>query len=225
MFEKTITYSIILIIIALILLLIGVVVSYLRLIKKFYQRRDEDVDPAKILKIAQAKSSQMLEEANNVLTQAHKKAAEVISSAREHLTENEAQIDKALGKATQVYAEKYQNMLNITQSESIKVFQNLPSKLESAFHTEIEKIFSNLSGQVQAAQDDASEIVRKAYLEVEKEVEEYKKQRMKQVDDSLILILENIARKVLAKEITPEEHEKLVMKALQEAKKQGLFGL
>ena len=47
---------------------------------------------------------------------------------------------------------------------------------------------------------------------------------MREIDESIVMILKEVARKVLAKEISQEEHEKLVLKALEEAKRQGGFG-
>ena len=73
------------------------------------------------------------------------------------------------------------------------------------------------------AQNDARNLIIEAYKKAESEVQEYKSARLKQIEESLVYILENIAKRVLVKEISQDEHEKLVLKALEEAKRQGIF--
>ena len=224
--EPTLAYTVIFITVALILLCVAVLAMYLNLINKYMRLKtggDDKADPQKVLQAAQAKSAQILDEAQKVLVTAHSQATAVINNSQEYLKLNDAELVKAVDKATQVYAAKYQEMLNLTHSESIKLFQNIPNEVRNALGTELSKINQILQSQLLAASSDAKKIVEGAYSKAEAEVENYKKERLKQVEDSLILILENVSRKVLAKEITAEEHAKLVIKALEEAKRQGIF--
>ena len=50
------------------------------------------------------------------------------------------------------------------------------------------------------------------------EIEKYKTQKIKQVDDSIGEIVKETVKKVLGKGITALEHKDLVVQALQEAK-------
>jgi len=218
--EQTSFYIIILIAIALIILLIGVVLAYLRMVGKYLDLKEvgtEGVDPQTIIRQAQEKAQRILENAQY-------DARETISKAGNFLDINQNLVAKELQRASQIYAKKYEQILLVTQDNIIKTIQTIPEDSKKVLLSEISAIRTLLSGQVQKAADEAKNLVTDAYKKAEMEVENYKNVRMREIDESIVMILKEVARKVLAKEISQEEHEKLVLKALEQAKRQGVFG-
>ena len=217
--EQTLLYIIILTAIALIILLIGVVVAYLRMVKKYLDLKEigtEGVDPQTIIRQAQEKAQRILDNAQH-------DARETISKASNYLDINQNLVAKELQRASQIYAKKYEQILLATQDNIIKTIQTIPEDSKKVLLSEISTIRTLLSGQVQKAADEAKSLVTDAYKKAEQEVENYKNVRMREIDESIVMILKEVARKVLAKEISQEEHEKLVLKALEEAKRQNVF--
>ena len=203
--EQTSFYIIILIAIALIILLIGVVLAYLRMVGKYLDLKEvgtEGVDPQTIIRQAQEKAQRILENAQY-------DARETISKAGNFLDINQNLVAKELQRASQIYAKKYEQILLVTQDNIIKTIQTIPEDSKKVLLSEISAIRTLLSGQVQKAADEAKNLVTDAYKKAEMEVENYKNVRMREIDESIVMILKEVARKVLAKEISQEEHEKL----------------
>ncbi|KKQ51414.1 hypothetical protein A2865_02815 [Candidatus Woesebacteria bacterium RIFCSPHIGHO2_01_FULL_39_17] len=216
--DQSLIYIIFLLLAALVLLLVGLVIAYLRLLTKLTSSKSEKltVDPRNLLIQAQTKGQKILEEA-------YTKAREILARSDDFSKDQEVKISEELKKSTNIYVNKYQDILEKTQEESIKILQNIPEDIKALFLKEIGEVRKNLIQEVEKVEKDARQIVLDAYQKAEADVEKYKLERMRQVDESIILILKDVARKVLSKEINKEEHEKLVMKALEEAKRQRVF--
>jgi hypothetical protein len=61
------------------------------------------------------------------------------------------------------------------------------------------------------------------YDEVNREVEEYKAKQIAGANEKVNKVLQTILQKILSKTINPHEHQELVIKSLEEARKHGLF--
>ena len=219
MTDSLFLYTTILVITSLTLLLVGVIVLYLRLVRKYISIRDaegKDLDPQAILLNAQNKSQTILEDA-------HRKASEMVGRAEKFLSAQEGKVAQELEKASKSYANYFQDSLRSVEEEAKKSLNNVPEEIKKVYATEIVNIRTTLEAQFVKAREDSRQIVLEAYKKAEAEVEKYKKQRLNQIDESIIIILQEVARRVLSREINQEEHEKLVMKALEEAKKQHVF--
>src|SRR4030042_694313 len=124
--EPTIFYLIILVTVSVLLLCVGITISYLRLIAKYNdlkEGKDKKIDPQTLINQAQAQSGKIIEEANL-------KSKEIISSAENFITTYNSNLNEELAKATQSYTLKYQDMLAQTQGESIKLLQNIPEDIK-----------------------------------------------------------------------------------------------
>ena len=164
--EQTSFYIIILIAIALIILLIGVVLAYLRMVGKYLDLKEvgtEGVDPQTIIRQAQEKAQRILENAQY-------DARETISKAGNFLDINQNLVAKELQRASQIYAKKYEQILLVTQDNIIKTIQTIPEDSKKVLLSEISAIRTLLSGQVQKAADEAKNLVTDAYKKAEMEV-------------------------------------------------------
>lgn len=219
MTDSIFLYTAILIITSLALLLVGVIILYLRLVRKFLSLREgegKDLDPQAILFKAQSKSQDILEDA-------HRKASEIVGRAEKFLNAQEGKVSQELEKASKSYANYFLDSLRKVEEEAKKSLTGVPEEIKKVYATEVVNIRTTLEAQLAKAREDSRQIVLEAYKKAEAEVENYKKQRLNQIDESIIIILQEVARRVLSREINQEEHEKLVMKALEEAKRQHVF--
>ncbi len=217
--ELTIVYIGILIFVSLLLLLIGIVVTYIRLTRKFLdlkEGRSKDVDPMTLVANAQVKAEKLVVDANS-------EAQQILAKAKEFMAKGEVTLTDEMKNVSQVYANKYGQVLTEIQKESLKMLQTIPEDVRKILGAEITNIKTALTEEVKRAEDDAKAIVIDAYKKAESEVESYKNERFRQIDASALFILKELARKVLAKEISTEQHEKLILKALGEAKAQNVF--
>jgi len=218
--DQTITYIVIISISSLIVLLVAVVILYLRMVKKYIdlkEGKDKEIDPQTLIYQAQEKAQRILEKAEG-------EARDIVSKAKTFLDLNQNLVAKELEQATKIYAKKYQQILLATQDHILKMLQNIPKDTKDILLAEIASIRAQLGEETQKSMEEAKRLVTEAYQKAEAEVEEYRNERLRNIDESIVMILKEVARKVLAKEISQEEHEKLVLKALEEAKRQGVFG-
>ena len=61
------------------------------------------------------------------------------------------------------------------------------------------------------------------YFHVKKEIQNYKKNALQKIDQGIYAILERISNLVLGKALSLSEHEDLIEKSLEKAKKEGVF--
>mgnify|MGYP001579381323 CR=1 FL=1 len=105
--------------------------------------------------------------------------------------------------------------------------QKLSAKMDSALAevatNEIDSFKKALQTGTVGVQKLVGEKVASRYDEVTAEIESYKKSQLASVDEKIITILQTVAQKVFAKSIPVEQHVELVLKSLEEAKRDGMF--
>ncbi len=125
-------------------------------------------------------------------------------------------LDQALQKIiTDVHKEAFDTGLTVTESykaslkqvadTSVSGFQNVTQELELDMQMQIK----NFRQEVLA--------------NIEKEVEAYKTAKIRRIDQASVVLVERVAQQVLNKSLTIEDHENLVLKSLDKAKKEGVF--
>lgn len=217
--DQSLLYILVFVMSALILLLIGVAVSYINLMIKFSrykEGREKDIDPATLLAQAREKSEEILKDA-------HKKSLETISKAEDFLKRDEGVITQELTQTTSKYNQLYQETLKAVQAGASEQLQNLPNDLKLTMVSAIDNFRKSLSVEITKAQEETRNTIKEAYSKASMEIEKYKEDRMKQIDASILSVIKEVTEKVLGKSISYDEHEKLVQKALEESKKKNIF--
>lgn len=99
----------------------------------------------------------------------------------------------------------YQSSLKQIATNSIAGFQNVTNELELEMQKQIRDF-------------------RQTILEnIEKEVDEYKAQKIRRIDQASVILVQRVSQEVLNKSLTIEDHENLVIRSLEKAKKEGVF--
>lgn len=102
---------------------------------------------------------------------------------------------------TNSYQASLKHMVNI----SLSGFQNVTSELELDLQKQIKEFRQSLLNNL------------------EKEIDQYKAAKIKRIDQVSISIAQKVSQEVLNKSLTMEDHESLVIKSLEKAKKEGVF--
>jgi vacuolar-type H+-ATPase subunit H len=217
--DQNLVYIFIFISIAVSLLLIVVVAIYLRLVNKYIdlkEGRNKEDDPRVMIEKAQQKSDQLLADA-------HIRSREIVSKADDFLAKQQTVLSQDLEKVNQIYVKEYQKELTNIKETSAKVLQNMPNDVKTFMIQAVDDFRLALSQEVTRAQSEASKVMQEAYKKALTDIDKYREERMKQIDESAGDLVAQVTKRVLGKEITSDEHEKLVVKALEEAKKQGIL--
>lgn len=103
------------------------------------------------------------------------------------------------------FANSYNSSLKQLTSASLTGFQNVTSELELDLQKQIKDFRQTL------------------LTNLEKEIDQYKEAKMRRIDQASIGIVQRVAQDVLNKSLTIEDHENLVVRALERAQKEGVF--
>jgi len=213
--DESVFYTLILTIVSLIILCVVLVFLYIKEIRSRKKESAQDIEQSVVEK-AEKKSVKILEEA-------YSKARGIIASADEYLKREEGALAKALENAQNVYIRSYNDAIKASEERAERMIQNIPQDIKITLISVIDSFRLSLTDEIKRAQSEANKVVMDAYKESLASIERYKQERMKQVDDSILDIVKEVTKKVLSKTLTIEEHEKLVYKALEEAKRQKVI--
>lgn len=144
-------------------------------------------------------------EVNKILLDAQAKAAEIIKDAQLKSQEF-INTSSVFGNE---FREKFQN--NLLDGTN-KIISNVSKDISSQVGAEV-KVFG------QALNASLSKMLEDSKIEIEN----YKKNAMEDVNKKIFNIVADTVKKSIGKTLTKQEHEKLVMQALEEAKKKNVF--
>ncbi len=218
-------YILIFLIVALCLLLIGLTGYYLNLIRKFIILQQENVQLKTSLANSQSSAlSESVIKAQKIIDEAVVKASEVVSKSQYVVGNTQDLINRKVSDIQKEELKQFQSALNLTRDESIKILSNITKDINSILSISIKNFQESLISEVNKSQEEMKASLGEAYKKAHEEIELYKKTRLDEIEKSGVQIIKSFIQKVLTRKIDIREHEELVMKALEEAKKEGMFG-
>jgi F0F1-type ATP synthase membrane subunit b/b' len=220
--DPILIYILIFVLAALGLVGIALAVSYSSLFIKYRKLREELIDRQK----KEADSFQKtFEEARKqsllILDQAQNSAKEIIGKAQTISNGNNADLFKLVNENLRMQKSSYDQAFQIISENITKTFNSMPADVKKQVEIEVAKLVSVIEGDMASLKVSLQDALKKPFEEAQKEADAYKKERMNQFEKRLFDLLVLISREVLQKELTHEEHEKLVLKALEEKKIEG----
>ena len=220
--DTTLIYILIFVLAAIALVGIALAVSYSSLFIKYRKLREELVERQK----READSFQKTFEDSRkqsllILDQAQNAAREIVSKAQNITNGNNADLLKLVNENLKMQKASYDQALLSISENITKTFNSMPTDVKKQVEVEVAKLVSVIEADMSTLQTALQASLKQPFEEAQREADTYKKERIKQFEGSLFSILSDISREVLRKELTSEEHEKLVLKALEEKKIEG----
>lgn len=213
-------------------IILGMTISYM-----YYLYRKE--------KEFEKKQSMLHDNEQKIIEQAHRTANEVVEKAvekaRQTLVETEylradlvKNLETSLAKLTnntiklfqnnsQNVDTEYKSLFEKTKQEYVKKVDNTLKSLEQIAGSELDEFSKNLKKETLDSQVFIGARINEEFEQKQKEIEEYKAQRLKAIDENINIIIEKVTEDVLGRAIPLAEHEKLVIEALEKAKKEQVF--
>jgi len=204
---------------ALVLLMVGLVLAYMDVFRKYANLKKLELSDNEIDLLFKETKIKL----RSITDTASKSARELLTNARFFTDKQLRGFEEEVNKATRMYLNLYQRTLEDIERETAKNISEIPGRISDNLSADLRGVGEQFRQDVLKITEKVREDVEQAYKNVEIDVEEYKKARLSQIDKGISELILQIARKVLAKEINKDEHEKLVMKALDDAKKSGMF--
>lgn len=205
------------------LALVGVVFYLTRTIKKLHSSQGSP----DLLDEARQKAVKMIDDANSKAMDIINKTNLSTDIASDNFNQEVKRIAslqiKEFEKATSDFLKLYTQVLQDLKSKNIEVFQNVSKDIETNTTAEIK----NFTESMQELTTSSEKLVKKKidadYSSVKKEIENYKEEEFKKVDQQIYELLEKVSKLALGKALNLSEHEDLIEKSLEKAKKEGVF--
>lgn len=198
-------------------------IARLRAREKSLERKEEKVDSHyhEVVDDALTKERKIMEDAvqesNEIIADAASEASEILTGAQYVSDSSKKTVDDALKNVSvdikkeaeqtaRDFTKSYQTSLTQLTNESLSDFQHITKELQ----TDLQKKLSEFHSTLLPA--------------LEKELEEYKKTRIRLIEESVTRIVTDASQEIMNKSISLEDHQKLVIDSLEKAKKEGVFG-
>lgn len=104
-----------------------------------------------------------------------------------------------------------------------KLSQKMDSAIAAVADEEVDNFKDALQKETVGVEKLVGEKVAQRYDVVTKEIENYRHQKLAEVEDKIVTILETVGQKVFSRTIPVSQHIELVKKSLEEAKRDGMF--
>jgi vacuolar-type H+-ATPase subunit H len=186
-----------------------------------------DTEYHKIVDDALSKERKILDDAAN-------EADKIIADAKYVSSGSKEVVDKALQKMVEdiqkesvatgrAVLNNYESSLKELTNTSLKDIGEISKSLDVDLQTqlkEFEKITRELEGDLQKQLKAFNET---QLAMMQKELDAYKESRIKQTEQMVTGIVQQVSQEVLNKSISLDDHQKLVLEAFEKAKKEGVF--
>jgi hypothetical protein len=184
----------------------------------------KNIDP---LDEARAKAVKIVDEANNQALDIVNRVTISTNVTAENFKENLSRVSSAqikeFEKVTADFAKLYSQILQELKTNNVEVFQNASKEIETNTMVEVKNFKESMQQLTISAQKEVQEKINADYTVAKKEIEDYRKEELQKIDSGIYELLEKISKLVIGKTLSLSEHEDLIEKSLEKAKKEGAF--
>jgi hypothetical protein len=217
------------------IILLIVVVAYVQSLQKLHKIEETNAhlqnqlneNPIKLSQEAHSKALQIIDQANKeataILSHTKEYQEHSESSLKDALTSVENLQKEAFQKASQELQTAYSSSLTEAKNEGIKLLGSLTKDIESDAVAEFKDFTAALEKETINAEKIAKQKIDEEYLDLKKELEAYKEERMQKLNEDIYKILYKVSELILSQGISFDRHKQLVIEALEEAKKEQIF--
>lgn len=209
--ESTFNLAFLIIVAVLLLVLLVLLSTILKFISKWINnlRATETSGAQKIRQGAQI-------EANRLVEEARKRSIAIISDSTDITNATKDKIKKALDASSKELLEEYKKQTTSTLNMATR-------RIEKDLMEEVEDFKTTLHRETVGSQEEVEKKIGAEYNKIKIELEQYKKEQMKNIEENVYEILHDLSKTVLGKALNMEEHQELVIKSLEEAKRSKTF--
>ena len=185
-------------------------------------QKDED-----LINEARIKAVRMIDDANNKALDIVNKITLSTDISSEKFKENLSRVSssqiKEFEKATSDFIKVYSQTLRDLRLKNIEIFQNVSKDIEINASEELKDFKESMEKLTVLSQKEVKKKIDTDYETARGEIESYKKEELSKNDSNIYGLLEKKSKLVLGKALSLSEHEDLIEKSLEKAKKEVGF--
>lgn len=164
----------------------------------------------------QEEVEELIEKAKEILKDSIDKSKAIVLNTDSFQQQIEKEYQEATKHASHQYKALFEKQIEAFIHDSRTSFETMSKDNLHQFKSVLDEEKSSIFDYFRARID--GEINK-----IKKELEEYKSSERKKIDEKIALLTLKITKDVLYNSISPEDHKKLIFKALERAKSEGLF--
>lgn len=222
--EPIVFFVLIIAILILSITLGSIVMSYTKIVRKLHDLHKE----------RNITQKEILNKSDHILEEAREKAIKIIANAnlfedstkkifdQELKRTTESQI-KTLEKLSYDFLNAFQKELIGLKDNNIKMMETVSKDIEVSVIAELKDYREILKKETYDSQKIVEDKIEEAFRNAQKEISDFKTDRLKIVEDQIYEIIQNVSKIVLGKSLSLQEHEQLVIDALEKAKKEEVI--
>jgi F0F1-type ATP synthase membrane subunit b/b' len=138
-------------------------------------------------------------------------------------SKEQAKVDKVLKDLEKRYELEAKIFLKQQREEINEMFETISNYIKNQLVGEVDSLRADLGNLAGKMQQEFSKRLDEEYTKISQEIENYRLRQFGKVDQEIEEIVRNVTKKVLGRSIEPKDHQDLVLKALEEAKKQHVL--
>lgn len=177
------------------------------------QARQESL---RIIEEGNKKASEILQKTEAIKQETEKHFADVLEEVSKKETERIVQISGELIAA-------YRQMLEGTKQQYTAAAAATAQEMAGDAQKSLGAFQEFLKDQTSRYQGALKQQVQEGFLNAQKEINDYRRDSLRKVEEAIYRILSTVSKAVFGKALSMEEHQELVIRSLDEAKKQGFF--
>jgi F0F1-type ATP synthase membrane subunit b/b' len=189
--------------------------------EKYLQQAQEIIDQARMT------AARLIQDAYRQQGQIVTDAEEIRASVTSQLQQNAENIiskqSEVLEKSSSEIREAYEKEIQILVDKSIKDTQSILNSINGLAEASVRKFDQMLEQQTANSAGETKRQLDEIYQKALAEISNYKTTRLKNVDKEIANVVDEVFDKVVRKSLTVEDHERLIMEALEKARKDGIF--
>jgi len=174
------------------------------------------VDSLRILKEAQIKAQDLLDNTYTVSKENREKLRENVRK----IYEKQSQV---LGELSEELLESYKAVVEEGKKENIRTLYEITEAMKQEAIKGVDELKNVVKKETIGAQDALEEKIAREYAKVDDEIKEYKKKKVNSLNKKVYELLSNIYTEVIGQDLDQVKHEKLIIELLEkELSKSGL---
>jgi len=167
--------------------------------------------------------SDAVEKAETTIKQGDYLRSDLMKSFEKSLQELSSTISVNMSNDEKDFEGDFAKFSESLRAEYLKKINVTLAAIETQAQHEVEVFGSAIQKDTIASQADLAKKIKEESDRALLEIQEYKKQQLKLVDESIEKVLQQVSSEVLSKSLSLEDHEQLIIDSLTKAKHEAFF--
>lgn len=182
---------------------------------------------------------------SEIIDRAHARAQHIIDRAVEHSEETlyqteflkqelvkhgEESIQQVVDRVIELlqqdgvkYDQDYKKLFELIRSQYIEKTNEAVEKVQEAAQKQLEEFHESVKAGTLVSQQRLDGKVKEEFSKAQKEIAEYKVAQFKKIDRQITGVVQKVVEDTVGHVISVEDHEKMILDALEEAKQEMIF--